>query len=76
MLPAPTTIVAAEQRLLDRDPAPAQRRVQMGAVEARVERLEAELGEQLGGGMPLSADGDQTTAPKRRGSVRRSVPAR
>ena len=69
MLPAPTTIVAAEQRRLDRDRAPAQRRVQMGAVEARVERLEAEPGEQLGGdaGRPPTA-----TRRRRRSGADRS----
>ena len=74
MLPAPTTIVAAEQRLLDRDPAPAQRGVQMGAVEAPGRTARGRGRPAAWPPAPRSADGDQTTAPKRRGSVRRSVP--
>ena len=65
---------AAEQRLLDRDAAPAQRGVQMGAVEAPGRTARGRARRAAWPPAPASAAGDQTTAPKRRGSVRRSVP--
>ncbi len=66
--------VAAEQRRLDRDAAPAQRGVQVGAVEARRRRARGRARRAASPPAPRRRAGDQTTAPKRRGSVRRSVP--
>ncbi len=66
MLPAPTTMLAAEQRGLHRDASAPQRRVQMGAVEGRVEGLEAEPGEQARGrvGVGRRRPDDRTEAAR------------
>ena len=75
MLPAPTTMCAAEQRALDRHPAPAQRGVQVRAgrsAGSNGSRPRPASSRAAGSGVDRA--GDQTTAPKRRGSVRRSVP--
>ena len=74
MLPAPTTTSPASSTAL----IGARRRCSAAwnerVGERRVEGLGPQRRQQLARPAPSCSDGDQTTAPKRRGSVSRSVP--